>query len=147
MDSAVINGPGSRRKRFLFWAVAASLCVVSIGLHFWKIGSVPPGFYIDESSTAYNAYCILQTGADEHGNPHPVFFRFGSQYQDPVLVYAQVPFVRLLGLHVWVARIPSALFHLLASQTSCYRYWGTGLWTDYGREICRRLEAILDHDF
>jgi hypothetical protein len=44
-------------------------------------------------------------------------------------------------------RYRNALFHLLCSQTSCYRYWGTGLWTEYGREICRRLEAILTHDF
>lgn len=44
-------------------------------------------------------------------------------------------------------RFRNALFHLLCSQTSCYRYWGTGIWTDYGREICRRLNAILDHDF
>jgi len=41
----------------------------------------------------------------------------------------------------------NALFHLLSSQTSCYRYWGQGLWTDYGREICRRTQAILRHDF
>jgi hypothetical protein len=41
----------------------------------------------------------------------------------------------------------NALFHLLSSQTSCYRYWGQGLWTDYGREICRRTESILNHDF
>jgi hypothetical protein len=41
-------------------------------------------------------------------------------------------------------RYRNALFHLMASQTSCYRYWGEGLWTDYGREICRRAEAILD---
>jgi len=44
-------------------------------------------------------------------------------------------------------RFGNALFHLLCSQTSCYRYWGQGLWTDYGREICRRAEAILRHDF
>ena len=41
----------------------------------------------------------------------------------------------------------NALFHLLSSQTSCYRYWGEGLWTDYGREICRRVDNILDYDF
>src|SRR6266536_5897615 len=40
-------------------------------------------------------------------------------------------------------RYRNALFHLLSSQTSCYRYWGQGIWTDYGREICRRTEAIL----
>ena len=44
-------------------------------------------------------------------------------------------------------RYRKALFHLLCSQTSCYRYWGQGIWTDYGREICRRLEAVLTHDF
>ncbi|MGR9099113.1 MAG: glycosyl hydrolase family 57 [Gammaproteobacteria bacterium] len=40
-----------------------------------------------------------------------------------------------------------ALFNLLSSQTSCYRYWGQGLWTDYGREICRRTRDILKNDF
>ena len=44
-------------------------------------------------------------------------------------------------------RYRNALFHLLSSQTSCYRYWGQGLWTDYGREICRRTDAILNSDF
>jgi len=44
-------------------------------------------------------------------------------------------------------RYRNALFHLMSSQTSCYRYWGQGLWTDYGREICRRTEEILRHDF
>ncbi|HUT10646.1 MAG TPA: hypothetical protein VMY42_09120 [Thermoguttaceae bacterium] len=41
----------------------------------------------------------------------------------------------------------NALFHLLVSQTSCFRYWGQGEWTDYAREICRRGLEILEHDF
>jgi hypothetical protein len=45
------------------------------------------------------------------------------------------------------ARYRNALFHLLASQTSCYRYWGQGLWVEYGRELCRRASEILSHDF
>lgn len=44
-------------------------------------------------------------------------------------------------------RFRKALFHLLVSQTSCYRYWGQGLWTDYAREICRRCTDIIEHDF
>jgi hypothetical protein len=39
-----------------------------------------------------------------------------------------------------------ALFFLLASQTSCYRYWGQGIWTDYGREIIRRCIEVINHD-
>ncbi len=41
----------------------------------------------------------------------------------------------------------NALFHNLVAQTSCYRYWGQGRWTDYAREICRRGTEILKHDF
>ncbi len=44
-------------------------------------------------------------------------------------------------------RYRNALFHLLVSQTSCYRYWGQGIWVDYGREICRRAMEILNHDY
>ena len=43
-------------------------------------------------------------------------------------------------------RFQNALFHLLASQTSCYRYWGQGIWVEYGKEICRRAYEILEHD-
>lgn len=43
-------------------------------------------------------------------------------------------------------RFQNALFYLLMSQTSCYRYWGQGMWTDYGRELCRRAEEILEND-
>jgi len=36
-----------------------------------------------------------------------------------------------------------ALMYLLLSQTSCFRYWGSGVWTDYAKEICRRgMEAL-----
>ncbi len=37
-----------------------------------------------------------------------------------------------------------ALYLLMLTQTSCFRYWGEGQWTDYGRELCRRLTEKLD---
>jgi hypothetical protein len=51
------------------------------------------------------------------------------------------------GVPTHEERYRKALFHLLISQTSCYRYWGQGLWVDYGLEICRRASEILTHDF
>lgn len=36
-------------------------------------------------------------------------------------------------------RYREGLFHLMTAQTSCFRYWGEGRWTDYGRELCRRV--------
>ena len=44
-------------------------------------------------------------------------------------------------------RYRNALFNLLTAETSCYRYWGSGLWTDYAREVCRRTGDHLQHDF
>ncbi|MDR0331709.1 MAG: hypothetical protein LBH93_08390 [Chitinispirillales bacterium] len=44
-------------------------------------------------------------------------------------------------------RYRNALYYLLVSQTSCFRYWGQGVWTDYAREICRRGMEIVDKDF
>jgi len=40
-------------------------------------------------------------------------------------------------------RYRNALFHLLTAETSCYRYWGQGAWTDYGAEIARRATEII----
>lgn len=37
-----------------------------------------------------------------------------------------------------------ALLHLLLSQTSCFRYWGGSIWTEYAREICSRGMEILN---
>jgi Glycosyl hydrolase family 57 len=51
------------------------------------------------------------------------------------------------GVPTHEGRYRNALFHLMTSQTSCYRYWGQGIWLDYGREICRRATEILTHDF
>jgi hypothetical protein len=44
-------------------------------------------------------------------------------------------------------RYRKALFHLLTAETSCYRYWGSGIWTEYGREIAGRAADIATHDF
>jgi len=51
------------------------------------------------------------------------------------------------GLPTGESRYRRALLHLLVSQTSCYRYWGQGIFVDYGREICRRGSEILLRDF
>jgi Glycosyl hydrolase family 57 len=40
----------------------------------------------------------------------------------------------------------NALLHLLTAETSCYRYWGQGEWTEYGAELARRTTEIVTHD-
>lgn len=36
-----------------------------------------------------------------------------------------------------------ALLYTLLVETSCFRYWGQGTWTDYARELFRRGEHLL----
>jgi hypothetical protein len=44
-------------------------------------------------------------------------------------------------------RYRNALLHNLLLESSDFRYWGQGAWTDHAREIYRRGEAILRSDF
>ncbi|MFO7628249.1 MAG: glycosyl hydrolase family 57 [Prochlorococcaceae cyanobacterium] len=40
-------------------------------------------------------------------------------------------------------RYQEALLYLLLLETSCFRYWGQGSWTEYASEIYRRGEAAI----
>ena len=40
-----------------------------------------------------------------------------------------------------------ALLYNLLLETSCFRYWGQGVWTDYAREIYQRGETYLQATF
>jgi hypothetical protein len=52
-------------------------------------------------------------------------------------------FDRLVAEDASVTQRPdyqNALLYLLLVETSCFRYWGQGTWTDYARELYRRGE-------
>lgn len=73
----------------------------------------PNGFYADEASIGYNAYSILQTGKDEHGELMPLYFRAFGEYKNPVYIYSVIPFIKLFGLNEFAVRFTSALFGTL----------------------------------
>ena len=79
-------------------------------LRFVELGKNPPGLYWDEVSLGYNAYSILKTGRDEHGEFLPLtrFKAFGD-YKPPGYIYATVPSIALFGLNEFAVRFPSAL--------------------------------------
>ena len=104
------------REFHVFCAAALLLLVLTGFLHLFRIGEIPNGFYIDESSIGYKAWSIAETGADEYGIRYPVFFKcFDIYYHDPVVIYFLVPMVETFGLEKWVIRFPSAFFLIMAS--------------------------------
>jgi len=84
------------------------LLVVSVCLSFffvtYKSNVSPPCFNSDEAAFAYNAYSILQTGADEYGNVLPLRLKSFGDYKMPLYSYLSIPFIATLGLNELGAR-------------------------------------------
>jgi 4-amino-4-deoxy-L-arabinose transferase-like glycosyltransferase len=91
--------------------------LLAAGFAFYARGAAtnPPGFFIDESSVAYNAHTISRTGADEYGEPFPLYFRAFGDYKNPVYVYLLAALFRLTGPSIAAARLLSAALGALTA--------------------------------
>ena len=94
------------RRRFALACLA--LFFVALFVQLYALRSNPPGFFLDESSIAYNAYAISQTGKDEHGEQWPLFFKAFGEYKNPVYIYLLAAVFRLTGPSIFAARALSA---------------------------------------
>jgi hypothetical protein len=132
-------------RRLVYILSCAAAAIASGFLHFWRIGSAPPGFYGDECSIAYNAYCLVKTGADEYGARWPVFFRSFDTYMDPINVYSVAGPIRMFGLHRWAARLPSSVYCFLACAVSfiLLRACGLGGWFALGSSLVLSLSPWI----
>ncbi|HKS21387.1 MAG TPA: glycosyltransferase family 39 protein [Thermoanaerobaculia bacterium] len=75
----------------------------------------PPGFYVDESSIAYNALTIARYGCDEWGVRWPLYFRAFGEYKNPVYIYLLAGVFRVTHPSNLAARRFSALLGYLAA--------------------------------
>ncbi|MEP6568957.1 MAG: glycosyltransferase family 39 protein [Acidobacteriota bacterium] len=103
----------SAHRRTEILLLAISLLVVVA--YFARVGTNPPGFFIDEASIAYNAHTIAQHGTDEHGQHFPLYFRAFGEYKSPVYIYLLAALLRFTGPSVFVARLLSAILGLSAA--------------------------------
>ena len=82
-------------------------------LRFYQLGQIPPSLNWDEVSNGYNAYSILKTARDEHGNFLPLTFRAFGDYNPALSVYTLVLSIAIFGLNQFAVRFPSALLGTL----------------------------------
>ena len=101
----------SRRSALVALAIIVFGCVIQ----FTALRTNPPGFFIDESSIAFNAYKIAETGRDEHGESWPLFFRAFGEFKNPVYFYLLAAVFRLTGPGNLAARALSATAGLLTA--------------------------------
>jgi hypothetical protein len=94
--------------------IYASAVVLLFGLYTWGITQNPPGFFLDESATAYNAYLVSRTGAGEFGPRFPVLFQqyavSNPTYMNPLAIYLLAIVFRFLHPSILVARTFAAFW-------------------------------------
>jgi hypothetical protein len=97
--------------RALFWI--AGLAIL-FALYTSGLRRNPPGFYVDESALAYNAYLVAHTGAGEFGPRFPIYFQFfadsWAQYVSPTQVYLLSALFVFFPPSILLARIFAAFW-------------------------------------
>ena len=88
--------------------------VVLFALYTNGITRTTPGFYMDESATAYNAYLMSRTGAGELGPHFPVLFQFypgpTRAFVNPATIYLMALFFRFVPPSILAARMFAAFW-------------------------------------
>lgn len=86
----------------------------------------PPTPYWEEVALGYDAYSILHTGKDHHGETLPVVaFRSFGDYKPSLYFYATVPSVAAFGLSTFAVRFPSVI---ASSITVVLLFWMARRW-------------------
>lgn len=92
-------------KHALVWAAIIGLALYVRFAHF---GAVPPSLYWEEVALGYDAYSLLETGKDHHGNPWPLVALESFGDWKPVgYAYALLPSIAAFGLTEFAVRLPS----------------------------------------
>ncbi|MCP5021329.1 MAG: phospholipid carrier-dependent glycosyltransferase [bacterium] len=87
--------------------------VLASGLRLYGLGETPNGLFVDEASTGYDAYSLLETGRDQFGKKLPLFAQSLGDYNEALYRYLVIPPVYLFGLNEFSVRLPAALAGIL----------------------------------
>lgn len=93
-----------------FGLVLVSIVILASVTRLFHLDSYPPSPYWEEVALGYDAYSLLKTGQDHHGNPWPIiaFESFGD-WKPSLYFYATVPSIAFFGLSVEAVRLPAAV--------------------------------------
>src|SRR5215475_8606099 len=98
--------------------LCATAVILLFCLYTWGLSQNPPGFYLDESATAYNAYLVSRTGAGEFGPRFPILFQEYAEenptYINPLTIYLLAIVFRFVPPSILVARTFAAFWMFAA---------------------------------
>lgn len=98
-------------NKFFDWKGILLLVIIILAffLRIYKLGEIPASLNPDETALGYNAYSILKTGADEHGELLPLALKSFGDWKLPVYSYVGIIPVALFGLNEFSVRFTSAM--------------------------------------
>jgi hypothetical protein len=103
--------------RLVSTIVSVSILVVALStgivLRTVALERVPAGFNQDEACNGYDAYSLLRTGRDHHGNFLPVAIQAFNDYRMPLFDYSLVVPLGLFGLRPASVRLGAALWGIV----------------------------------
>lgn len=100
------DGMAGKKRLVLFWTILLGALL----LRLIRFGSLPFGVNQDEAMGAVDAWALSLYGTDRFGVRLPVHFAAWQVSQMSVLLsYLMIPFIRILGFHTWVIRLPMLL--------------------------------------
>lgn len=101
------------RPRRLRQSMIIAVVVLGALVRLVRLGEIPPALFRDEAEKLYNAFCLATTGRDASGHAWPLFIEVFGVTTSAIYQYAALPFVRILGLGPWAARLPAATVGVL----------------------------------
>jgi 4-amino-4-deoxy-L-arabinose transferase-like glycosyltransferase len=126
MTSAVapfdIGTPDHSRPRYVL-ALLVIIILLALFLRVYRLGQSPPGLSQDEAVNAWNAWCLLKTGTDQHGVSWPLFYMraFGGN-NSPFFIYAMLPFQAVGGMNILTTRLPGVCAGVMAVLLEHFKF-------------------------
>src|SRR6476469_1101400 len=117
-NKPVAGGTAGVIQKTLRILLCAAAVILLFTIYTWGVSQNPPGFYLDESATAYNAYLVSRTGAGEVGPRFPVLFQEyavgNPTYINSLTIYLLAIVFRFVHPSIPVARTFAAFWMFAA---------------------------------
>jgi hypothetical protein len=89
------------------------ILALALVLRIGMTDKIPPELFGDEIDVGYQSFSLLKTGKDLYRQILPIYVRSLSEPRAPLLMYATVPSVAILGLNEYGVRTPEVVFGVL----------------------------------
>ena len=96
---------------------------LALFFRLYHLSQTPYGFHVDEAKVAWNAFSILKTGHDDHGNFLPLYYDSFGDFRPTGIIYATIPSILFFGNNIFATRFPSALFGALTVFPLMLIFW------------------------